>query len=286
MSQPNQDVNADKNLLQAKNYGHQADNNQFSLRDKLQYTNGQGALKDAVNIVINRNKELESLGAFTATSNMNSPHNGAYFWSGSTMKDGEVIHSAMLTAQSIAEKQGGVTLEMTEGGHSLHNYSGEEDSFSFIKERFKYADGTKLSDDNYTVKKDLIEKGIANTGIDILVETGISKTDSKESVVSSQHSVPHTLWDIMSMRYADKVTGEAKAIHAISEKDPYVKSEAFQNNTWNAKERPTLENNGVSVKELYSEQLDGHLVGENKSNKKNWANTGGFIGNIKPDNHS
>ncbi|WP_225087701.1 hypothetical protein [Pectobacterium colocasium] len=277
---------ADPNIISAKNYGQKADDTQFSLRQKLQEKEATGLFKNAVDIVMNRNMELERLGAFTATSNMNSPHNGAHFWSGSSMQDGKVVHSAMLTAQEMAKKTGGVTLEMTEGGHALHNYSGEEDSFSFIKERFKYTDGTASSNDSYSVKKDIIEKGVNSTGIDMMAETGLNKTDAKEYISSSKHSTPHILWDIMSMRYADKVTGEATSIHAVSENDPYVQSDAFQKNTWNAKERPALEKNNIPIKELFSEQLQGELVEPYEVKKTNWSNTGGFIGNIKDDGNN
>ncbi|MBA5235167.1 MULTISPECIES: hypothetical protein [Pectobacterium] len=279
----NNEHKKDHDLTIAKHYGNKADEAQSTLRNKQKGSPDNSEkmlLKDAISIVLNRNKELEKIGEFTAKADMNSPHNGAYFWSGSTIKNGEVIHSAMLTAQSMAEKNSGTTLEMTQGGHALHNYSGEADSFSYLKERFKYTSGTESSPENYAPRKELIEKGINSSGVDMLAETGLAKTGAKALIPTPKDSVPHILWDMMSMRYANNVSGEATAIHAVSADDPYIKSDAYQQNTWNMKEKPILTSNNVTIKEKFSEQLQGELVGGKEQHKTNWSNTGGFKGNV------
>jgi len=269
-------------MVSAKEHGQTADQkqNNFRLLREQPVPQGTAMLKKAAEIVAERNKELALLGAFTATTNVSSPPNKSYFWSGNTFKDGDMIHSAMMTAQSIARKSNGITLEMTEGGHQLDNYSGESNSFLYLKERFKYANPTDTSPPGYAPHKELIEKGVANGSVDMLKQTGMDKTGATTFIPTDKVPAANMLWDNLSMRYANQVSGKTVAVHAMSKDDPYNQDPAYLANTWNTKERPILERNGINIKELHSEDLKSELVGLSNGTNINWEGTGGYRGNL------
>lgn len=269
-------------VVVAKGHGQAADQKQdnFRLLREQPVPQGSAMLKKAAEIVAERNKELAALGAFTATASVSSPPDKSYFWSGNTFKEGDMIHSAKMTALSIARKSDGVTLEMTEGGHQLENYSGEPNSSLYLKERFKYASPTVSSPPGYAPHKELIEKGVANGGVDMLKQTGMNKTGATTYIPTDKVSAENMLWDNLSMRYANQVSGKTVAVHAMSKDAPYNQDPVYLANTWNTKERPILERNGVTIKELYSENLKGELVGPSSGEHIDWEGTGGYRGNL------
>ncbi|MCF5712756.1 MULTISPECIES: hypothetical protein [Pseudomonas syringae group] len=266
----------------AKKHGQAADEKQRKFRALRERSTSQGAemLKYMADIVTERNRELASLGGLTATADVSSPPNKSYFWSGNTFKNGEMIHSAMTTAQSIARKNEGVTLEMTEGGHQLDNYGGESNSFSYLQERFQYAKPTSASPPGYAPHKEMVEKGVAQVGVDMLKETGLDKTNTSTYIPNDTVPAANILWDNLSMRYANKVSGETVAVHAMSKDDPYNQNPTYLANTWNTKERPILDRNNINVKEIYSENLKDELVGPSSGHPTNWEATGGYRGNL------
>lgn len=266
----------------AKVHGQAADKKQgdFRLLREQPAPQGTAMLKSAAEIIMERNKELSALGAFTATADVSTPPDKSHFWSGNTFSNGKVIHSAVMTAQSIARKTDGITLEMTEGGHHLDNYSGESDSSLYLKERFKYASPTDASPPGYAPHKALIEKGVSRLGVDMLKQTGMDKTGATSYIPTGKAPAVNMLWDNLSMRYANQVSGETVAVHAISKNDPFNQDATYLANTWNAKERPILERNGINIKELYSENLKGELVGPSNGARTDWEGTGGYHGNV------
>jgi hypothetical protein len=252
-------------------------------------TAANNMFKQAGKTVISRNNELKNLSAFTVTSDVSTPKDGAVFWSGNTRDaSGNVQYSAMETAHSFASASGRRAVEQTPGGSALENYAGHPKSFGFLAKRFEYTAETDR-EGAQSAREGLLKTGAEKTGVSIRdamgpeLYDGLTTTDSKGKEygpAGRPFSAAGAMWDTMSVRYARKAEGEVNVIHAAPADDPYFKSAAFKKSTWHTKEQPTLKSEGkTTIKESYAEDLQGKLKGPIDTVPE-YENTGGFKGNL------
>ena len=250
----------------------------------------KGMLKNALQIVLHRNRELKKLGGFVASADVNTGRDRTFFWSGDEVDSSKkIIHSAMTTAQDMAKKISGSTVEMTPGVHMLDNYAGHSNSFGYLKERFQYTT-SKDRNASQKLREELITKGIKSTGQNTRDMIGhklfddlslVDKQGQKSGPLARPGSAAGALWDVISVRFAKQASGIVNVIHAAPSSDPYFSSNIFRKSTWITKEMPTLIAQGrTQIIEKFGENLKGHLKGP--TNLINWENTGGFRGNLKP----
>lgn len=213
-----------------------------------------------VRIIIERNKELKSLGAFVFGSDVNTPADGAFFWSGDSIDSaGNVINSAMYTAQFIAQKARGMTVEMTHGGDQLNvyknpsftNVSRYASGYMYLNERFSYMDSP-------TARGDLLAKGASMAGVGVRTTLGEIFFRTNENPLNTpDSSVAGALWDVISIRFARAATGVVNVIHAAPSNDPYFSSPAYKRSTWFTREKVAMQQEAKTrIVERFSENLE------------------------------
>jgi insecticidal toxin complex protein TccC len=218
--------------------------------------------RNLVATVVNRNRELKTLGAFVVYASVDVPSDKSFFWSGDKVdQSGNVEKSAMLTAQFLAAQDGGSTIEMTSGGQMLDNYSASKwpssaasrssPGFMFLKTRFKYMDSPLL-------REELIKKLPKSMGVGVEAILGRTFFARPENPLNSPNSgVAGVLWDVVSIRFARQATGMVNVIHAGSSSDPYFQGAAFMRSTWMTKEKVSLaEEAKTTIIERFGEDLE------------------------------
>ena len=289
----------------AKASGHMADVAQYGLRkataelrtarqsgdDAGRKSAARNMFRQTVKTVIHRNRELKNLGSFVASADVASRPNRTFFWSGDTQDaEKKVTHSAMATAQHLAEKSSGSTVEMTPGGKLLDSYAGHPNSFNYLKERFQYTAGADRKAPQ-ALRESLLSQGAANAGRDLRQEMGpklfddLSSTDKHtgktHGPLARPGSAAGSLWDVVSVRFAKQAVGRVDVIHAAPRSDPYFQSNIFRNSTWITKEKPTLDSQAKTrIVERFAENLHGQLQGPKHTGIPDWSGTGGFRGNL------
>ncbi|MHC8289610.1 RHS repeat domain-containing protein [Pseudomonas sp. XS1P51] len=224
-----------------------------------QESSAREKFKQLVNVVINRNKELKALGGFVFSADINTPHDKAFFWSGDGRdSNGRVVVSAMYTAQFIASRAQGKTVEMTPGGKQLDEYKNvnslivtqHSSGYMYLNERFQYVDSPML-------RADFLANGALKVGAGVRTTIGKSFFSSDENPLNAQRSsVAAALWDVTSIRFARAATGEVNVVHASSVHDPYFSSQQYLSKTWFAKERVALQEEGkTTIVERFLEDL-------------------------------
>jgi insecticidal toxin complex protein TccC len=288
----------------AKISGHLADATQLEFRkEKLKRAQAKqdgnmparrtaalNMFKRAVSTVIHRNRELQSLGGFVASADVRTLRNRTFFWSGDTQSSsGAVVHSAMATAQHLAERSSGSTVEMTPGGRLLDSYAGHPNSFGYLKERFQYTTSADWRAPQ-VLREKMIVRGARSTGRDIRQEMGAALYDrlsmregsGMHGPLARPGSAAGALWDVVSVRFARQAVGRVDVIHAAPSSDPYFRSNTFRNSTWITKERPSLEQQGrTTIRERFAEHLQGHLQAPRHTGLPDWSGTGGFRRNLR-----
>ncbi|MHC8348166.1 RHS repeat domain-containing protein [Pseudomonas sp. RT4P38] len=218
--------------------------------------------KHLASVVMHRNEELKNLGGFVFHAKVVVPRDKSFFWSGDKVDvNGNVIKSAMLTAQFLAGEVGGSTIEMTSGGHKLDNYSESKwpasganrssPGFMFLKSRFKYMDSPSF-------RAELLTKLPERLGVDVERTLGASFFTRTENPLNSPHSgVAGVLWDVVSIRFARQATGDVNVIHAGASNDPYFQSPTFMRSTWLTKEKIAMgEEAKTTIIERFGEDLE------------------------------
>ncbi|UZE12248.1 RHS repeat domain-containing protein [Pseudomonas sp. B21-053] len=253
------------NMRKAEDASSDADRASTSLRALSALTTSRREVHSAekfkalVNVVIARNKELKALGEFVFSANVETPVDRSYFWSGDTIDStGKVVYSAMMTAQFLARKTRGMTVEMTPGGEKLNvyknlNYVGSNSTkigFMYLKERFKYMDSP-------TARGDLLAGSALRAGVGVKAVLGDKFFDSDENPLNdSERGVAGTLWDVLSIRYARGAKGTVNVIHAASVNDAYFYGDIYSKSTWLTREKVALEaENKTKIFERFHEDL-------------------------------
>jgi insecticidal toxin complex protein TccC len=215
--------------------------------------------KQLVGVVINRNKELKALGGYVFSADVETKRGKAFFWSGDSIDaTGQVIKSAMYTAQYIANRAGGTTVEMTSGGAQLNEYknlnslvvSQYQSGYMYLNERFHYVDSPVF-------RSDLLAKGALNVGVGVWGSIGRSFFHGSENPLNTPHStVAGALWDVISIRFARGATGEVNVIHAASLYDFYFRSPAYMRSTWVTREKVAMQEEAkTTIVERFAEDL-------------------------------
>jgi len=215
--------------------------------------------KEIVNVIINRNIEFERLGGFVFVGDFSTPVDNTYFWSGnSTDFKGQIIKSAMDTAQFLAGRTGGATVEMTTDGDKLNEYSrtgvsaGEQpiSTTNYLKQRLKFLDSPSL-------REHLLRKEALRSGVDIEGLLGqIFFSQGENPLNETSKDATDALWNVVSIRFARQAVGDVKVIHARTRNDPFFQSPAYLNNIWSTKEKVALTDEAkTTVIELFADDL-------------------------------
>jgi hypothetical protein len=169
---------------------------------------------------------LKWLGGFVFFGDFGTPANSTYFWSGNTTdSQGNIVKSAMDTAQFLARKTGGYTVEMTADGDALNIYKGSSApgnaqsvlGTKYLKQRFKYLDSPAL-------REHLLGKEALGNGMDVRDELGqIFFLHSENPLNDASKDTTDSLWNVVSIRFARQAVGEVKVIHARDRNDPFFK---------------------------------------------------------------
>lgn len=211
-----------------------------------------------VRIIIERNKEFKSLGAFVFGSDVKTPADGAFFWNGNGVDAAGNAISAMYTAQFIAQRARGMTVEMTHGGGQLNiyknpsftNVSHYASGYMYLNERFNYMDSP-------TARGDLLAKGASMAGVGVRTTLGEIFFRTNENPLNAPHScVAGALWDVISIRFARAATGVVNVIHAAPSNDPYFSGAVYKRSTWFTRERVAMQQEAKTrIVERFSENL-------------------------------
>lgn len=214
--------------------------------------------KALVSVVIKRNAELRWLGGFAFVGDFNTPENNTYFWSGNDMdSQGRITVSAMDTAQFLARRSGGATVEMTVDGDRLNIYqrsgvqsTGQPVSATGLKARFKYLDSPAL-------REQLLEKEAIKNGLNVQEVLGqVFYSPGKSPLNENSGNATDGLWNVVSIRFARQAEGDVKAIHARRRSDPFFQQPAYLNNIWSTKEKVALQDEAkTNITEYFADDL-------------------------------
>jgi insecticidal toxin complex protein TccC len=201
-------------------------NSDYAVKRFKSETHPGRKFKELVNVIIHRNLELKWLGGFVFFGDFGTPANSTYFWSGNTTdSQGNIVKSAMDTAQFLARKTGGYTVEMTADGDALNIYKGSSApgnaqsvlGTKYLKQRFKYLDSPAL-------REHLLGKEALGNGMDVRDELGqIFFLHSENPLNDASKDTTDSLWNVVSIRFARQAVGEVKVIHARDRNDPFFK---------------------------------------------------------------
>jgi hypothetical protein len=244
----------DRHIVNAKMAGNKADGIQDKFRrDRTNpiAPSVAGGLKRIASVVMAKNNELAYLAASASISNVKTPLNGATFWSGDNIAPGKAA-SAMLTAQHIAKRTGGQTVEQTTGGKALDQYAGHPNSFGYLQARFAYLPPSQ--------RAQIMTKGANSAGLPSPPAGRQPRGSAPHPLANlSRGSTAGALWNVISARFAQEAVGEAQVIHAAPSSDAYFASTGYARSTFKTIEEPTLRSKGVKIREQFGEQLAGDL---------------------------
>lgn len=174
----------------------------------------------------------------------------------------------MHTAQHIAKRVGGKTVEQTAGGKALDEYAGHRDSFEYITARFDHMRSSQ--------RRDLMKKGATEAGVNIPPPGRRSKNAVPHPMAGlSKGRAGGALWNVISARFAEAAVGEAQVIHAAPKSDSYFSSPAYTGSTFKLIEEPTLRGKGIPFKEHFGEHLTADLQTKPADHRPQYQGTGG-----------